>query len=100
MYTAPRQGGWMHWDHEVLLHSDANVAGKLPHVANAWAQMGAGSFHQLGFLMVSGIRYEPPDCLHSPYYALRGPYPSMDRELIQQHLKEMEAYGIGVLVSP
>lgn len=48
----------------------------------------------------TGIRFEPPDCLHSPFYPLRGPYSSHSRDLIRQHLQEMEEYGIGVMVSP
>ncbi|GIL86818.1 hypothetical protein Vretimale_15613 [Volvox reticuliferus] len=76
-YTEPSEGGWTHWDHEVLSHWDAKIAGKFPH----------------------GMRFEPPDCLHSPYYPLRGPYSSIGRELIRQHLKEMELYGVGVLVA-
>ncbi|EFJ40560.1 hypothetical protein VOLCADRAFT_99671 [Volvox carteri f. nagariensis] len=76
-YTEPSAGGWTHWDHEVLPHWDAAVAAKHTH----------------------GVRFEPPDCLHSPYYPLRGPYSSTSRELIRQHLVEMEQYGIGVLVA-
>lgn len=47
----------------------------------------------------TGIRFEPPNCLHCPFYPLRGPYSSASVELIRQHLQEMESYGIGVLVS-
>ncbi len=47
----------------------------------------------------AGIRFEPPDCLHSPFYPLRGPYSSTSQELIRQHLEEMAKYGVGILVS-
>ncbi|GFR40729.1 hypothetical protein Agub_g1338 [Astrephomene gubernaculifera] len=76
-YGEPSTGTWAHWDHEVLSHWDPNVAAQYP----------------------QGMRFEPPDCLHSPFYPLRGPYSSASTDLIRQHLREMEAYGIGVLVA-
>ncbi|KXZ56938.1 hypothetical protein GPECTOR_1g846 [Gonium pectorale] len=68
---------WAHWDHEVLPHWDPATAQKYPR----------------------DIRFEPPDCIHSPYYPLRGPYSSSSSELITQHLEDMAAHGIGVLVA-
>ncbi|KAG2448209.1 hypothetical protein HYH02_006794 [Chlamydomonas schloesseri] len=76
-YNEPSTGGWAHWDHAVLPHWDPATAAKYP----------------------QGIRFEPPDCLHSPFYPLRGPYSSTSQELIRQHLEEMTKYGIGILVA-
>ena len=49
-------------------------------------------------LPVAGMRFEPPDCLHAPFYPLRGTYSCRSSDLIRQHLQEMWAYGIGVMV--
>ncbi|KAG2442442.1 hypothetical protein HXX76_002528 [Chlamydomonas incerta] len=76
-YNEPSTGQWAHWDHAVLPHWDPATAAKYP----------------------QGIRFEPPDCLHSPFYPLRGPYSSTSQELIRQHLEEMAKYGIGILVA-
>ncbi|KAG2487884.1 hypothetical protein HYH03_013466 [Edaphochlamys debaryana] len=76
-YGEPSTGRWAHWDHEVLSHWDPNTAKNYP----------------------QGVRFEPPDCLHCPYYPLRGPYSSASPELVRQHLEEMTEHGIGVLVA-
>lgn len=49
--------------------------------------------------MHADMRFEPPDCIHSPYYPMRGPYSSASKELMMQHVQELERAGVGVIVS-
>lgn len=47
----------------------------------------------------AGTRFEPPGNVHAPYYPHKGPYSSSDPDTIRQHIQEMLACNVTVLVS-
>jgi len=76
-YGTPEvDGAYKHWDHEVLPHWSEAVRQKFPH----------------------GVRFKPPEELHSPFRPSRGPYSSSSPALLRAHFTELAAEaGVGVV---
>ena len=68
-------GKYIHWNHEYLLHWDANVA----------------KFQKRG-------QHTPPDDIGANFYPKLGPYSSRDPKVVANHMQQMREAGIGVLV--
>lgn len=69
-------GGYRHWNHELLPHWDASVRARYPET----------------------FSFEPPELLHSPYYPQRGCYSSRSRRDLEGQFEEMKSAGISVAV--
>ncbi|XP_051892381.1 glycoprotein endo-alpha-1,2-mannosidase-like protein [Pristis pectinata] len=68
-------GRFVHWDHPLVPHWDPKVAAGYP----------------------KG-RHSPPEDIGSSFYPELGPYSSRDPQLIQEHMKQLRAAAVGVLV--
>jgi hypothetical protein len=76
-YGDPKTDGeYVHWNHEILPHWNAEVARQYPT---------RGRFH-------------PPDNLHCPFYPKLGPYSSSDPDVILAHMRQLREAGVNVLV--
>ena len=71
-------GGWKHWNHEVLPHWEDRINEK--------------------FKETVGTLHEPPGRLHSPFYPQLGPYSSRDPMVIAAHFDMMQQAGISIAV--
>ncbi|XP_036603859.1 glycoprotein endo-alpha-1,2-mannosidase-like protein [Trichosurus vulpecula] len=76
-YGSPRgrEGRYVHWDHVMVPHWDPKVSASYP----------------------KG-RHSPPDDLGSSFYPELGPYSSRDPEVLREHMNQLKAAAIGVLV--
>lgn len=74
--TPASDGGWAHWDHQVLPHWDSKQRASFAH----------------------GQAHTPPDTIHSPFYPELGCYSSSDRAVLHVHMRDMRAAGIDVAV--
>lgn len=70
-------GKWSHWNHEILPHWTEAVNRQYPQI---------------------GTYFAAPEDIHSPFYPLRGPYSSQDRDIIREHFNDMVDNGISVAV--
>lgn len=75
--TPAHDGGWQHWDHEVLPHWRGEVNDRL-----------AGAV---------GARHAPPEDVHAPFYPLRGLYSSADGGALRQQFAEARGAGVDSL---
>ncbi|KAJ1449550.1 hypothetical protein M885DRAFT_535214 [Pelagophyceae sp. CCMP2097] len=71
-------GGWRHWDHDVLPHWDARVRKHFSHL--------------------DGAKHDPPHWLHSPFYPQLGPYSSTAENTLDAHFAQMAQAGIDAAV--
>ena len=75
-YGNPKHDGkYIHWNHEYLPHWNPEIAKR----------------YQRG-------RHVPPDDIGANFYPSLGPYSSRDPGVIEEHMKEIRAAGVGVLV--
>ena len=76
-YGNPKfDGKFIHWNHEYLPHWNAEIAER----------------YQRG-------RHVPPDDIGANFYPALGPYSSMDPLVMEDHMKQMQTAGVGVLVT-
>ncbi|XP_055512042.1 glycoprotein endo-alpha-1,2-mannosidase-like protein [Leucoraja erinacea] len=71
----PHDGSFLHWDHPLVPHWDPKVAAGYPRG-----------------------RHSPPDDIGSSFYPQLGAYSSRDPQLIEGHMKQLQAAAVGVLV--
>ncbi|XP_043939541.1 glycoprotein endo-alpha-1,2-mannosidase-like protein [Protopterus annectens] len=75
-YGNPRfDGKYLHWDHVMVPHWDPKIAAGYP----------------------KG-RHNPPEDIGSSFYPELGAYSSRDPDVIEEHMKQLQAAGVGVLV--
>lgn len=74
----PVDGAYIHWNHEILPHWNANERDKHPHGPDT--------------------RFQPPNSVHAPFFPEKGPYSSSDPAVIRAHLQEMHASNVSTLV--
>ncbi|CAH2222080.1 glyco endo-alpha-1,2-mannosidase [Pelobates cultripes] len=75
-YGNPKfDGNYIHWDHVMVPHWDPKISASYP----------------------KG-RHSPPEDIGSSFYPELGPYSSKDPEVLEEHMKQLRAAAIGVLV--
>ncbi|KAM6115925.1 LOW QUALITY PROTEIN: glycoprotein endo-alpha-1,2-mannosidase-like protein [Phoenicopterus ruber ruber] len=75
-YGSPRfEGRYRHWDHALVPHWDPRVSAGFPRG-----------------------RHRPPDDIGSSFYPALGPYSSRDPAVLDEHMGQLRAAAIGVLV--
>ncbi|NXJ11085.1 MANEL protein, partial [Odontophorus gujanensis] len=75
-YGSPRfEGRYLHWDHALVPHWDPKVSASYPRG-----------------------RHRPPDDIGSSFYPALGPYSSRDPAVVDEHMGQLRAAAIGVLV--
>lgn len=73
--TPAHDGAWAHWNHSVLPHWTASITSQFP-----------------------ATSYRAPWDIHAPFYPSRGPYSSLNRSIVAEHLGDMAAHGVGVVI--
>ncbi|XP_053310536.1 glycoprotein endo-alpha-1,2-mannosidase-like protein [Spea bombifrons] len=75
-YGNPKfDGNYIHWDHVMVPHWDPKISASYP----------------------KG-RHSPPEDIGSSFYPELGPYSSKDPEVLEEHMKQLRAAAVGVLV--
>ncbi|KAM4699590.1 glycoprotein endo-alpha-1,2-mannosidase-like protein isoform 1-T2 [Discoglossus pictus] len=75
-YGNPKfDGNYIHWDHVMVPHWDPKISASYP----------------------KG-RHSPPEDIGSSFYPELGPYSSKDSEVLEDHMRQLKAAAIGVLV--
>uniref|UniRef100_A0A8C3HZ59 Mannosidase endo-alpha like n=1 Tax=Chrysemys picta bellii TaxID=8478 RepID=A0A8C3HZ59_CHRPI len=69
------EGKYLHWDHVMVPHWDPKISASYP----------------------KG-RHSPPEDIGSSFYPELGPYSSRDPDVLEQHMNQLRAAAIGVLV--
>ncbi|XP_038233954.1 glycoprotein endo-alpha-1,2-mannosidase-like protein [Dermochelys coriacea] len=69
------EGKYLHWDHVMVPHWDPKISASYP----------------------KG-RHSPPEDIGSSFYPELGPYSSRDPEVLEEHMNQLRAAAIGVLV--
>ncbi|CAM4654919.1 unnamed protein product [Lepidochelys olivacea] len=69
------EGKYLHWDHVMVPHWDPKISASYP----------------------KG-RHSPPEDIGSSFYPELGPYSSRDPEVLQEHMNQLRAAAVGVLV--
>ena len=75
--SPPTDGKYIHWNHAVLPHWEERINRMYSNI---------------------GVKYNPPEEIHSIYYPFKGLYSSRDTEIIKIHQKEMYEAGIDTIV--
>ena len=75
-YGTPKfDNQYIHWNHQLLPHWNANIAKKYP----------------------SGV-HQPPDDVGSDFFPELGAYSSRDPSVIRSHMEQLQAANIGVII--